>query len=99
MVNRLVRDRVTLEYLSPVRCVASEIFNDMKARTGHTLHASPSPVRTEPMGDHRFRELMADAGAFFANAERDVDAERAAAIAYIRARMVDHGLTTGDLSD
>ncbi len=36
---------------------------------------------------------------FFANAERDVDAERAAAIAYIRARMVDHGLTTGDLSD
>ena len=49
------------------------------------------------MGDHRFRELMANAGAFFANAERDVHAERQAALAYIRARMAEYGLTTEDL--
>lgn len=58
----------------------------------------PAPARqTTPMGDGRFQELMRGASAFFAAAERDVDAEKAAAIAEIRRRMDEYGLTIEDL--
>lgn len=52
---------------------------------------------TTPMGDNRFQELMRGASAFFAAAERDVVAEKAAAIQDIQRLMNEYGLTVEDL--
>jgi hypothetical protein len=57
------------------------------------------PVPQTPLGDVRFQSLLAKANAFFAEAERDVVAERAAAITEIRARMAEYGLSIEDLED
>ena len=48
------------------------------------------------MGDNRFQELIRGASAFFAQAERDVVAEKAAAIVEIQALMAEYGLTVAD---
>ena len=57
------------------------------------------PARKEPLGSDRFKELMQGASAFFAAAERDEVAERAAAIEEIKALMAEYGLTPADLDD
>lgn len=57
----------------------------------------PKPVRQAPLGDDRFQELIRGASAFFAAAERDEVAERAAAIEEIKALMDEYGLTVQDL--
>ena len=59
----------------------------------------PQPVPQTPLGDDRFQSLLAKANAFFAEAERDVVAERAAAITEIRALMAEYGLSIEDLQD
>jgi uncharacterized protein YciW len=60
---------------------------------------APQPVPQTPLGDDRFQSLLAKANAFFAEAERDVVAERAAAITEIRALMAEYGLSIEDLQD
>ena len=54
---------------------------------------APQPV----LGEHRYQTLLAQANAFFAMAERDMVAEKAAAIAEIQALMAQYGLSTEDL--
>ena len=54
---------------------------------------------TTPLGDNRFQELIRGASAFFAQAERDVVAEKAAMIREIQGRMAEYGLTLADLED
>lgn len=60
---------------------------------------SPAPVSQTPLGDDRFQALLAKANAFFAEAERDTVAERAAAIVEIKALMTEYGLSVQDLLD
>lgn len=57
------------------------------------------PVPQTPLGDARFQALLSQANAFFAEAERDVVAERAAVIAEIRTLMAEYGLGSQDLLD
>lgn len=59
----------------------------------------PQPVPQAPLGDARFQSLLAKANAFFAEAERDVVAERVAVITEIRALMAEYGLSVEDLLD
>lgn len=59
----------------------------------------PQPVPQAPLGDARFQSLLAKANAFFAEAERDVGAERVAVITEIRALMAEYGLSIEDLLD
>lgn len=59
----------------------------------------PAPTRSEPLNDQRFNDLIGKASAFFATAERDMQGEKAAAIAEINARMLEYGLTLEDLMD
>ena len=63
----------------------------------HTERPKQAPAPTTPLGDNRFQELIRGASAFFAQAERDVVAERAAAIVEIQALMAEYGLTVADL--
>ena len=49
------------------------------------------------MTDRRFEDLLQQASAFFAQAERDPEAERQAAIAEIIETMERYGLTLEDL--
>ncbi len=58
---------------------------------------SQTPHRNEPLNDQRFHDLIGRASAFFAAAERDMNAERAAAIAEIQGWMQAYGLTVDDL--
>jgi len=58
-----------------------------------------SPNRGEPLNDQRFQDLIRKASTFFSAAERDLDAEKAAAIAEIKASMQQYGLTVDDLRD
>lgn len=71
-------------------------------------HSSTTPRRrnerpkqtaapTTPLGDNRFQELIRGASAFFAQAERDVVADKATAIREIQALMAEYGLTLADL--
>ena len=57
------------------------------------------PVPQTPLGDDRFQSLLAKANAFFAEAERDAVAERAAMITEIQTRMAEYGLSIEDLED
>ena len=57
------------------------------------------PVQQTPLGDDRFESLLAKANAFFAEAGRDVVAERAAVIAEIQALMAEYRLSVEDLQD
>ena len=57
------------------------------------------PVQQVPLGDVRFQTLLAQANAFFNSAERDMVAEKAAAIVEIRALMAEYQLTLDDIQD
>lgn len=67
-------------------------------RTGitRTPHPPPSP-RKEPLSDTRFQDLLLKVGAFFAEAERDVEGERAAVITEILQTLDRYGLTVENL--
>lgn len=67
-------------------------------RTGANkpFHATPS-FKKEPLSDDRFQDLLSKAGAFFAEAERDVEGERAAVIQEILQTLDRFGLTVVDL--
>lgn len=56
-------------------------------------HFQAPPVRQAPLGDDRFKELVSRASAFFATAERDVEAEKAATITEIKVLMDQYGIT------
>ncbi len=58
-----------------------------------------TPGRSEPLNDQRFQDLIGRASVFFATAEREMKADKAAAIAEIQARMLEYGLTVDDLRD
>lgn len=57
-----------------------------------------APEKREPLTDQRFHSLLNAAGAFFASFERDVAAEKAAAIAEILGLMQRYGLSVADVS-
>lgn len=63
----------------------------------HTERPKPAAAPTTPLGDNRFQELIRGASAFFAQAERDVVAEKAAAIVEIQDLIAEYGLTVADL--
>ena len=65
-------------------------------RNDHRTSASP-PVQRNPLGDDRFAALLAQASSFFDQAERDMDAEKAAAIEEIKALMQEYGLSLEDI--
>ncbi|GLS16455.1 MULTISPECIES: H-NS histone family protein [Hydrogenophaga] len=67
-------------------------------RRPHARTPTPPAKRPEPLSDHRFLELMKNASSFFAAAERDVVAERQAAIAEILALMTRYDLTLDDIA-
>lgn len=54
---------------------------------------APSASRQMPLGDDRFKELVSRASAFFATAERDVVAEKAAMIDEIKGMMAEYQIT------
>jgi hypothetical protein len=64
-----------------------------------TRGAARSVQSSTPLGEDRFQELIRSAGAFFAEAERDVDTEKTQAIREIRELMAEHGLSVTDLID
>ncbi len=67
-------------------------------RANRRPSSSPqAPARQEPLSDRRFEDLLQQASAFFAQAERDPEAERQAAIAEIIETMNRYGLTVEDL--
>ena len=71
----------------------------MKSRPDRA-HRKPStshPVRQDPLTDRRFEDLLQQASAFFAQAERVPEANREAAIAEIIETMNRYGLTVADL--
>jgi hypothetical protein len=71
----------------------------MKSRPdrAHRRPSTSPPVRQDPLTDRRFEDLLLQASAFFAQAERDPEAERQAAIAEIIETLERHGLTVADL--
>lgn len=75
-------------------------FQSNKNRSPERARAAASPQQaTTPLGDDRFQELIRSASAFFAEAERDVNAEKAQAIVDIQRLMAERGLTVDDLMD
>ncbi len=77
--------------------VRSKHRNDRSAAL--TSARGNSAADETPLSDERFQTLLSKAGAFFAEAERDVDveAERAAVIEEILQTLALHGLTVDDL--
>lgn len=77
----------------------SEIVTYMKMRPDRAQHrpSASSPVRQDRLTDRRFEDLLQQASAFFAKAERDPEAEKQAAIAEIIETMKRYGLTLADL--
>ena len=75
------------------------IDTDMKSRTDRLPRRPPSHqhARQESLSERRFEDLLQQASAFFAQAERDPEAERQAAIAEIIETMERYGLTLEDL--
>ena len=71
----------------------------MKSRPdrAHRRPSTSPPVRQDPLSDRRFEDLLQQASAFFAQAERDPEADRQAAIAEIIETLERHGLTVEDL--
>ena len=71
----------------------------MKMRSNRVQRrpASSAPTRQEPLTDRRFEDLLQQASAFFAQSERDPEAEKLAAIAEIIETMKRYGLTVEDL--
>jgi endonuclease YncB( thermonuclease family) len=56
------------------------------------------PVQAE-LGEDRYKALLAQVNAFFSTSERDMVAEKAAAIIEIKKLMIEYQLTTEDLLD
>jgi hypothetical protein len=75
--------------------VRSKHRNDRSAAL--TSARGNSAADKTPLSNERFQTLLSKAGAFFAEAERDVEAERAAAIEEILQTLAFHGLTVDDL--
>lgn len=71
----------------------------MRTKPYRTHTPAPVKVKQEPLGDQRYQELVASAAAFFAASERDVEAEKAAAIKDIQALMAEYGITPDQLRD
>ncbi len=71
----------------------------MKSRPdrAHRRPSTSPPVRQDPLSDRRFEDLLQQASAFFAQAERDPEADRQAAIAEIIETMDRYRLTVADL--
>ena len=73
----------------------------MRMRTDRTFRkpysASPKPQRQEPLTDRRFEDLLQKASTFFAQSERDPEADKQAAIAEILEAMNRYGVTVADL--
>ena len=69
----------------------------MRPDRAHRKPSSSSPASQEPLTDRRFEDLLQQASAFFAQAERDPEAEKQAAITEIIETMARHGLTVEDL--
>ena len=59
----------------------------------HRRPSFPHPVRQDPLSDRRFEDLLQQASAFFAQAERDPEADKRAAIAEIIETMNRYGIT------
>ena len=70
---------------------------NMRPDRAHRRPSSAPQVRQDPLTDRRFEDLLQQASAFFAQAERDPEAERQAAIAEIIETMDRNGLTVADL--
>lgn len=66
---------------------------------GNKRPSLPGAAVRAPLGDDRFNSLLAQANAFFAEAERDTVAERAAVIEDILNLMREHGLSVDDLTE
>lgn len=66
---------------------------------GNTPRSPAQPVSTAPLGEERYKALLAQANAFFAASEPDFEARKAEAIAEILALMAQHRLTIEDLGD
>lgn len=64
---------------------------------GEKRQVGGAPAVRAPLGDDRYNSLLAQANAFFAEAERDTVAERSAVIADILKLMSEHGLSVDDL--
>jgi pyruvate/2-oxoacid:ferredoxin oxidoreductase alpha subunit len=94
------RDQLGAEFYEHIRAPALTIVNrDVDKYRQRNKLAPSAPVRQTPLGDNRFEELVRQASAFFAAAERDEVAEKAVAIEDIRRRMIEYGLTVDDLVD
>lgn len=63
----------------------------------HRRPSFPHPVRQDPLSDRRFEDLLQQASAFFAQAERDPEADKRVAIAEIIETMNRYGITVKDL--
>lgn len=61
------------------------------------MRQTRAPARREPLTDRRFEDLLQQANAFFAQSERDPEAEKQAAIAEIIETLKRYGLTVEDL--
>ena len=74
---------------------------NMRPDRAHRRPSSSPPARAkqDPLTDRRFEDLLQQASAFIAEAERDPEADRQAAIAEIIETMNRYGLTVEDLRD
>lgn len=70
---------------------------DQDAKLEKDTYRTTASPRKEPLSDTRFQDLLLKVGAFFAEAERDVEGERAAVIAEILQTLDRYGLTVEDL--
>ena len=66
---------------------------------GQRAKEAARPHQQPALGEDRYQALLAQANAFFATAERDMVAEKAAAIVEIQALMAEYGLTLDDLAN
>lgn len=72
--------------------------SDMRSHSNRPPARSAPPARRqEPLADQRYQDLIHRASAFFAAAERDVEAEKSAAIVEIKDLMLRYGLTLEDV--
>jgi len=74
-----------------------DTYMKMRPDRAHRRSSAPPPARQDPLTDRRFGDLLQQASAFFAQAERDPVAERQAVIAEIIETMARYGLTVEDL--
>lgn len=88
--------------LEPARVAvaASSVHTGAHPKADRTAAAKArAPEKREPLTDQRFHSLLNAAGAFFASFERDMEAEKAAAIAEILCLMQRYGLSVEDVAE